>query len=123
MQITKALSKELDALVVKYMDIAGDYESTLLKGMWHYLCDSGIFSDSWSKRDAVLIEQRVGDESDLYDNDASDEEVDAYFDAIFAMTDLDCIQLLNDIRNVCAKYNVHDEDVARELAERDGSFS
>ena len=117
MQINAQLSKQLDALVVKYMDIAGDYESTLIKGMWHYLCDSGIQSDSWSKRDAVLIEQRLG-EADYED----DEAYDAYYEALYAMDDLDCIQLLNELQELALQHNVDADDLARELAERDGSF-
>ncbi len=35
---------ELQTIVNKYKNIEGDYSSTMLQGIAHYMCDSGIFN-------------------------------------------------------------------------------
>jgi hypothetical protein len=45
----------MQALVNKYKDVEGDYESTMLGGIVHGYCDSGILTDAYSVEDAELV--------------------------------------------------------------------
>jgi hypothetical protein len=45
----------MQALVNKYKDVEGDYESTMLGGIVHAYCDSGILTDALSVTDAERI--------------------------------------------------------------------
>ena len=88
-------------IINKYSAIEGNYEATVLQGVWHAYCDSGIMTDALSVNDiqrcisAGLCNEnedgmRVIDEMDLYEiNDA----VRAYD----KQNDMDCVQCVNDI--------------------------
>jgi hypothetical protein len=45
----------MQALVNKYAHVEGSYESTMLGGIVHGYCDSGILTDSYSVEDAELV--------------------------------------------------------------------
>ena len=53
--LTQAQKDALQALVNKYKDVEGDYESTMLGGIVHGYCDSGILTDAYSVEDAELV--------------------------------------------------------------------
>ena len=52
---TQAQKDAMQALVNKYKDVEGDYESTMLGGIVHAYCDSGILTDALSVTDAERI--------------------------------------------------------------------
>jgi len=45
----------MQALVNKYAHVEGSYESTMLGGIVHAYCDSGILTDAYSAEDAELV--------------------------------------------------------------------
>jgi hypothetical protein len=45
----------MQALVNKYAHVEGSYESTMLGGIVHGYCDSGILTDAYSVEDAALV--------------------------------------------------------------------
>jgi len=45
----------MQALVNKYAHVEGSYESTMLGGIVHAYCDSGILTDAYSVQDAELV--------------------------------------------------------------------
>ena len=51
LQLTQQQREELTAHVKKWADIDGDYEATMLGGIWHYSC---LLYTSPSPRDATL---------------------------------------------------------------------
>jgi hypothetical protein len=53
--LTQAQKDALQALVNKYAHVEGDYESTMLGGIVHGYCDSGILTDAYSVEDAELV--------------------------------------------------------------------
>jgi len=53
--LTQAQKTAMQALVNKYAHVQGDYESTMLGGIVHGYCDSGILTDAYSVEDAELI--------------------------------------------------------------------
>jgi hypothetical protein len=53
--LTQAQKDAMQALVNKYKDVEGDYESTMLGGIVHGYCDSGILTDAYSVEDAELV--------------------------------------------------------------------
>ena len=61
MQLTAQQRDELTAHVKKWANIDGDYEATMLGGIWHYRCDSGIFEDALSVADREWIEANTTD--------------------------------------------------------------
>jgi len=53
--LTQAQKDAMQALVNKYAHVEGSYESTMLGGIVHGYCDSGILTDSYSVEDAELV--------------------------------------------------------------------
>jgi hypothetical protein len=53
--LTQTQKDALQALVNKYAHVEGSYESTMLGGIVHGYCDSGILTDAYSVEDAELI--------------------------------------------------------------------
>ena len=104
---TKQLLVAINALAKKYSNIEGDYESTLIKGVAHSMCDSGIFTDSFSVEDAAKVQQRLADVEYNSDN---------FYEKLFNMQDLHCVQLTDAINELAFKYKVSNEDIAHELA-------
>ena len=61
--LTQAQKDAMQALVNKYKDVEGSYESTMLGGIVHGYCDSGILTDSYSVEDAELIAKYFTEEA------------------------------------------------------------
>ncbi len=61
--LTQAQKDALQALVNKYKDVEGDYESTMLGGIVHGYCDSGILTDAYSVEDAELVAKYFTEEA------------------------------------------------------------
>ena len=53
--LTQAQKDAMQALVNKYAHVEGSYESTMLGGIVHAYCDSGILTDAYSTDDAELV--------------------------------------------------------------------
>ena len=53
--LTQTQKDAMQALVNKYAHVEGDYESTMLGGIVHAYCDSGILTDALSVTDAERI--------------------------------------------------------------------
>jgi len=53
--LTQAQKNAMQALVNKYAHVEGSYESTMLGGIVHAYCDSGILTDAYSTEDAELV--------------------------------------------------------------------
>ena len=60
--LTQAQKDAMQALVNKYKDVEGSYESTMLEGIVHAYCDSGILTDALSAEDAERISTYFTDE-------------------------------------------------------------
>jgi hypothetical protein len=54
-ELTVAQKNALQAIVDKYADVEGSYESTMLGGIVHGYCDSGILTDAYSVECAERI--------------------------------------------------------------------
>ena len=72
--LTQAQKDAMQALVNKYAHVEGSYESTMLGGIVHGYCDSGILTDSYSVEDAELVAKYFTQEAqdsgylDLFNN-------------------------------------------------------
>lgn len=55
--LSQAQKNAIAAVVAKYSDIKGSYEATMLDGIVHAYCDSGISNDAFSVNDAEVIAQ------------------------------------------------------------------
>ena len=53
--LTQTQKDALQVIVDKYAHVEGSYESTMLGGIVHGYCDSGILTDSYSVEDAELV--------------------------------------------------------------------
>ena len=53
--LTQTQKTAMQALVNKYAHVEGSYESTMLGGIVHAYCDSGILTDAYSAEDAELV--------------------------------------------------------------------
>jgi hypothetical protein len=53
----------MQALVNKYAHVEGSYESTMLGGIVHAYCDSGILTDAYSAEDAELVAKYFTEEA------------------------------------------------------------
>ena len=52
---TQVQKDAMQALVNKYAHVEGSYEETMLGGIVHAYCDSGILTDAYSADDAELV--------------------------------------------------------------------
>ena len=72
--LTQTQKDAMQALVNKYAHVEGSYESTMLGGIVHGYCDSGILTDSYSVEDAELVAKYFTQEAqdsgylDLFNN-------------------------------------------------------
>ena len=72
--LTQAQKDAMQALVNKYAHVEGSYESTMLGGIVHGYCDSGILTDAYSVEDAALVAKYFTEEAqdsgylDLFNN-------------------------------------------------------
>ncbi len=64
--ITQQQKAALQAIAEQYKDVAGSYESTMLGGIVHGYCDSGILTDSYSAECAELVNKYFTEEAQNY---------------------------------------------------------
>jgi hypothetical protein len=62
-ELTLAQKNALAAIVDKYKHVEGDYASTMLEGIVHGYCDSGILTDCYSADDAELVAKYFTEEA------------------------------------------------------------
>jgi len=116
MQLTAQQRDELTAHVKKWANIEGDYEATMLGGIWHYRCDSGIFEDALSVADREWIDANTTDSDGEMLEKYNDEDGfanDDYYDLITS-ADLQCNEAMGEQADFADKYKLCEEDVARE---------
>ena len=116
MQLTAQQRDELTAHVKKWANIDGDYEATMLGGIWHYRCDSGIFEDALSVADREWIEANTTDSDGKMLVKYEDEDgfyTDDYYELI-TNADLQCNEAMGEQFDFAQKHGLDDEDVARE---------
>ena len=53
--------EKLLEIVNKYKFIAGNYSSTMIQGVGHAYCDSGILSDGWAVEDVEILSEYLRD--------------------------------------------------------------
>lgn len=96
-ELTAEQKQQLQAIVDKYADVEGSYESTMLDGIVHGYCDSGITTDSYS----VECAERV---SKYFTEDAQAEGYLELFDNFIYEIEgrrLLCVEVIDEIANVC----------------------
>ena len=116
MQLTAQQRDELTAHVKKWANIDGDYEATMLGGIWHYRCDSGIFEDALSVADREWIEANTTDSDGKILKKYEDEDgfyTDDYYELI-TNADLQCNEAMGEQYDFARKHGLDDEDIARE---------
>ena len=62
-KLTQEQKTKLQAVVDKYRDVEGDYEPTMLQGIAHGYCDSGILTDGYSVECAERVNKYFTDEA------------------------------------------------------------
>ena len=115
MQLTQQQREELTAHVRKWANIDGDYEATMLGGIWHYRCDSGIFEDALSVADREWITANTEKDDKLLDkyDDGDGFTNDAYYELITS-AGLQCNEAMGEQYEFAKKHGLCDEDLARE---------
>lgn len=99
---------ELQTIVNKWANIEGDYSSTMLQGIAHYKCDSGIMTDAYSVDDAVYIDKHLS----KYYGEEDDNTTDAFMEALDAnIHKLQFLQCVRELYNFSVKYKFDDEAV------------
>ena len=116
LQLTQQQREELTAHVNKWANIDGDYEPTMLGGIWHYRCDSGIFEDALSVADREWITANTETDGKLLEKYYTDDYgfTDDYYDLICGSDDLQCNEAMSEQIAFADKYKLCEEDVARE---------
>ena len=61
--LTQEQKTALQTIVDKYAHVEGDYEDTMLGGIVHGYCDSGILTDAYSVEDAELVAKYFTEEA------------------------------------------------------------
>ena len=59
--LTNEQKEALLKVVDKYKFIAGNYEATMIQGVGHAYCDSGIMSDAWADEDVEILNKYLRD--------------------------------------------------------------
>jgi hypothetical protein len=95
--ITAQQKQQLQAIVDKYASVEGSYESTMLEGIVHGYCDSGILTDCYSVNDADTVAQYFSEEGQ------QEGWLFLFNDFIKAVTgnDLECVTVINEISDIC----------------------
>ena len=119
--ITETQKNELCAIVKKWANIKGDYCDTLLQGIAHYKCDSGIQTDAYSLADVLYIKKNATKE--CYDEDGY--ETDYYYGEWLNKHEDNLQFVIADFEmyKFAEKHNFVDEDVynlATEIEEEGG---
>jgi hypothetical protein len=60
--LTDKQKETIFKIVDKYKFIEGNYSSTMIQGVGHAYCDSGITSDSWATEDVEILSKYLRDE-------------------------------------------------------------
>ena len=55
--LTNTQKEQLLTIINKYKNIAGNYSSTMIQGVGHAYCDSGILSDGWAVEDVEILSE------------------------------------------------------------------
>jgi len=55
--LSNTQKEKLLEIVNKYKFIAGNYSSTMIQGVGHAYCDSGILSDGWAVEDVEILNE------------------------------------------------------------------
>ena len=106
-KLTTIQKNELEVIVNKWSNIEGDYSNTLLQGIAHFKCDSGIMSDAYSKEDIVYISKNMKQYFD-----AEGYETDAFYEALNEHGDnLQFINCSYELYKFSEEHNIDDEDV------------
>ena len=59
--LTNTQKEQLLTIINKYKNIAGNYSSTMIQGVGHAYCDSGILSDGWAVEDVEILSEYLRD--------------------------------------------------------------
>ena len=59
--LTNTQKEKLLAIIYKYKNIAGNYSDTMIQGVGHAYCDSGILSDGWAVEDVEILGEYLRD--------------------------------------------------------------
>ena len=115
MDMTAEQRAELTAHVKKWANIDGDYEATMLGGIWHYRCDSGIFEDALSVADREWVTENTEADGEMLAEYYTEDEgyTDAYYELI-TDADLQCNEAMGEQYDFAQKHGFDDEDIARE---------
>ena len=70
---TNTQKEAILGVVDKYKFIEGNYETTMIQGVGHAYCDSGIISDAWAEEDVEILSKY------LRDTVADDEDEESVF--------------------------------------------
>tara|TARA_B100000029_G_scaffold493322_1_gene555669 strand:- start:546 stop:956 length:411 start_codon:yes stop_codon:yes gene_type:complete len=98
---------ELQTIVNKYKEVVGDYCATLIGGIAHYMCDSGIMSDAYSRKDVDYINKNLK-------HLISDEEgeTEAFYEALHLHeNELEFMLCLAELNAFSEKYKYNNEEV------------
>ena len=60
--LTDKQKETIFKIVDKYKFIEGNYSSTMIQGVGHAYCDSGITSDAWATEDVEILSKYLRDE-------------------------------------------------------------
>jgi len=59
---TDAQKETILSVIDKYKFIEGNYSSTMIQGVGHAYCDSGILSDGWAEEDVEILSKYLREE-------------------------------------------------------------
>ena len=60
-KLTNTQKEKLLEIINKYKFIEGNYSSTMIQGVGHAYCDSGILSDGWAVEDVEILSEYLRD--------------------------------------------------------------
>ena len=105
--LNKVQKNELAVIVNKWSNIEGDYSTTLLQGVAHFKCDSGIMSDAYSKADVKYIKTNMKQYLDEHGI-----ETDAFYEVLNEHeANLQFVNCSYELYKFSEKHNIDDEDV------------
>ena len=107
LNLNKIQKNELAVIVNKWSNIEGDYSTTLLQGIAHFKCDSGIMSDAYSKAD---VKYMLTNMKQYFDEHGI--ETDAFYEVLNEHeANLQFVNCSYELYKFSEKHNIDDEDV------------
>ena len=114
MNLNDEQTTALKAWAEKWHAVEGDYESTVLRGILHYYCDSGIGTDALSKQDGERLREIFSVDLTTFSLELLNNVYEQYRDCAEDWDgddyELECSVAISELRTLAYEFGVEDDE-------------